>query len=115
MGKEGLLQIANKDNYNLFKLSGKFVGDEETEFLKNELENAAKQSNNKVVIDFSEVTYFSSLALGILVKEDEVFNNYNGKLVICNVPGFLTNIFVLTKLSSILNIFPNLEEAVAAL
>jgi anti-anti-sigma factor len=87
------------------------VGEEETDVLKIELEKRAKLPNNRIIIDFSEVTYFSSLALGILVKEDEIYTHKGGRIVICNVPDFLENIFVLTKLTNILNIIRTLDEA----
>lgn len=111
MIKEGRIYIEEKEQYFIFRLSGKFVGEEETDILKSELEKKAKLPNNRIILDFTEVTYFSSLALGILVKEDENFSTKDGRIVICNVPSFLENIFVLTKLSSILNIIRTLDEA----
>lgn len=111
MNFAGTVSIQEKENLFIFNLSGKFVGEEETEKLKLELESKAKLPKNRVIIDFKEVTYFSSLALGILVKEDENYTINDGKIVICSVPSFLENIFNLTKLSSILHIIPTLEEA----
>ncbi len=106
-----VIKIEEKENYFLFNLTGKFVGEEETEILKNALEEFSKTKNNNVVLNFDFVLYFSSLALGVLIKQDENFSNKGGNLVICNVPPFLENIFVLTKLSSVLNIFKTLPEA----
>lgn len=111
MSKEATLNIEEKEKYFIFHVAGKFVGDEETEILKNELEKRAKVKNNRVILDFSEVTYFSSLALGILVKEDENFSMKDGKLIICNIPAFLENIFTMTKLNNILNLIRTLDEA----
>jgi anti-anti-sigma factor len=111
MNLNEIIQIEEKDNYFLFNLIGKFVGDEETDLLKNELEKIAKSKKNNVILNFEYVLYFSSIALGILVKEDEYFSTKDGKLLICNVPSFLNNIFELTKLSSVLNIFKTLGEA----
>lgn len=111
MSKEATLNIEENERYFIFHVAGKFVGDEETEILKNELEKRAKVKNNRVILDFAEVTYFSSLALGILVKEDENFSMKDGKLIICNIPSFLENIFTMTKLNNILNLIRTLDEA----
>ena len=99
------------ENYFILNLTGKFVGDEETDELKRQLEGIAKVSRKNVLINFEKVTYFSSIALGILVKEDETFSINDRKMVIYNVPSFLENIFVLTKLNSILNVIPTFEDA----
>jgi anti-anti-sigma factor len=111
MNIDEIIKIEEKENYYLFNLVGKFVGDEETDILKSELEKVAKSNKNYVILNFEYVLYFSSIALGILVKEDEYFSTKEGKLLICNVPSFLVNIFELTKLSSVLNIFKTLSEA----
>jgi anti-anti-sigma factor len=99
------------EKYSILNLSGKFVGEDETDELKRQLEGIAKVSKKNVLINFEKVTYFSSIALGILVKEDETFSINDRKMVIYNVPSFLENIFVLTKLNSILNVIPTFEKA----
>ncbi|OGU56579.1 MAG: hypothetical protein A2X64_06345 [Ignavibacteria bacterium GWF2_33_9] len=111
MLKNSGISVEEKDLYTIYRLSGKFVGEEETDNLKNELELKVKTENNRIIIDFSGVTYFSSIAIGILVKEDTNFSEKGGMFAICNVPDFMQNIFVLTKLTSKLNIYKTLEEA----
>ncbi len=109
------INIEEKENYYYFHLHGKFVGEDETDFLEKQLDLYANANKNKVIIDLSDVNYFSSIALGILLKQDEKFTKSNGKIVICCVPDFLANIFVITKTDSILNISNNLEFALNSL
>ena len=111
MNKNSNILIEETDQYTIYKLFGKFVGEEETDNLKIELENKVKTNKNRIILDFSEVTYFSSIAIGILVREDTNFSEKGGMFAICNVPDFMQNIFVLTKLSGKLNIYKSLQEA----
>ncbi len=111
MEENQIIQVEEKDKYVILHLFGKFVSEDEARILKSYLEKYATQKNNRVILDFTYVLYFSSLSLGILAKEDEQYTLNQGKLVITNVPEILKNIFNLTKLSSILNIVDTLEDA----
>jgi anti-sigma B factor antagonist len=111
MDENQIIQVEEKGNYTILHLYGKFVSEDEANILKSYLQKYAEQANNRVILDFTYVLYFSSISLGIIAKEDEQYTLNKGKLVICNVPEILKSIFVLTKLSSILNLFDTLEEA----
>jgi len=111
MDANEIIQVEEKSNYTILHLIGKFVSEEEASILKTNLEKYATQKGSRVILDFAYILYFSSISLGILAKEDENFNKNLGKLVICNVPEILQNIFNLTKLNLILNIVDTLEEA----
>lgn len=109
------ITIEERENYYYFVLHGKFVGEDETDYLEKQLDAYSNSEKNKVIIDLSDVNYFSSIALGILLKQDEKYTKNNGKIVICCVPDFLANIFVITKTDNILNLSKNLEFALNAL
>lgn len=111
MNVEERVEITEKDKYYLIKLYGKFVGEDETEYLEKKLESFAKTKLNNVIIDFSEVTYFSSIAIGILLKMDDLYTKYNGKIILTNIPEVISNILSITKVARILNIARNLDEA----
>lgn len=111
MEENQIIQVEEKEHYTILHLYGKFVSEEEAILLKSYLDKYATTKNNRVILDFAYVLYFSSISLGILAKEDEQYTLNKGKLIICNVPEILKNIFVLTKLNSILNIVDTLSEA----
>jgi len=106
------IYVEERENYYYIKLYGKFVGEDETDEFEKKLESIVKLPKNKVIIDLGGVTYFSSIAIGILMKMDDRFTNFNGLIVLTNVPEVILNILGITKVSRILNIARNLEEAV---
>lgn len=105
------VHIEERDNYHYMKLQGKFVGEDETDFFQKKLESIVKSNKSKVIVDFEEVTYFSSIAIGILLKMDDQYTKHNGSIVLTNIPNVISNILGITKVSRILNIARNLEEA----
>lgn len=105
------IHVEEKENYYYIKLFGKFVGEDETDFFEKKLDYISKLSKNKIIIDFAEVTYFSSIAIGILLKMDDRYTKFNGSIVLTNIPEVISNILGITKVSRILNIARNIEEA----
>lgn len=105
------VQIEEREHYYYVKLHGKFVGEDETDFFEKKLDSIVKLPKNKIIIDFADVTYFSSIAIGILLKMDDRFTKFNGSIILTNIPDVISNILGITKVSRILNIARNLEEA----
>lgn len=105
------VHIEERESYYYVKLIGKFVGEEETDFFEKNLDSIVKLTKNKIIVDFADVTYFSSIAIGILLKMDDRYTKFNGSIVLTNIPDVITNILGITKVSRILNIARNLEEA----
>ena len=85
----------------------------EADMLKGYLESLPLVENNSVVINLNECTFVDSTFLSTIIR----FNKKNAqlknsvKLVISDVRQF--SIFKITKLDTIFDIYPTLEEAVA--
>src|SRR5262245_7071100 len=58
----------------------------------------------KLVLNFSNVEYLSSAALGKLVTLNKKVNGAGGRLVLCNIDPSIYVVFEMTKLNKILNI-----------
>lgn len=106
------ITVSNQENYIVLKLSGQFIGGEETDTLRDEIKNLTEQNSKKIIIDLEKVTYLNSLALGALISGHANIARKNGKLVICNVSGNLNNIFTITKLYMVLHIVKTTEDAI---
>lgn len=105
------LSITKEVEYSLIKLSGQFIGGEETDTLKNEISKLIDEDVKKIIIDLEKVTYLNSLSLGVLISSHAKINRKNGKLILCNIKGALEGIFTITKLYLVLHIVKSLEQA----
>jgi len=65
----------------------------------------------KIIVDFSNVEYFSSAALGKLITLDKKMKNARGKLRLCSIRPDIYEVFVITKLNKLFDIRENLEKA----
>ena len=58
----------------------------------------------KLLLNFSNVDFMSSAALGKLIRLHQRLTQVGGKLVLCNIAKDILQVFVLTKLDKMLKI-----------
>lgn len=110
------LKYKHFDGYSIVELEGDFIGGDEINNLRDELKEFAKrESGNNLIADLSNVTYLNSTALGIFLSANAFFEKNKGKLLLCNANSYLKNIFSITKLDIIFEIFASSEDAIASL
>ncbi len=69
----------------------------------------------KIVLDFSNVEYLSSAALGKLITMDKKVKAAKGKLRLCNIRPDIYEVFAITKLNKLFDMKDNLEAALQGL
>ena len=65
----------------------------------------------KIVLDFSNVEYLSSAALGKLITMDKKVKGHKGKLRLCNIRPDIYEVFAITKLNKLFDMKDTLEAA----
>ena len=68
-----------------------------------------------VVLDFSKVAHMSSAALGMLITLQKHVRERGGQLRLCGIRAPIYEVFVITKLNQIFQIFDGREAALASL
>jgi anti-sigma B factor antagonist len=58
----------------------------------------------KILLNFANVQYMSSAALGKLIRLHQRLHSIGGKLVLCGISKDLYDVFVITKLDKMLTI-----------
>ncbi|MDE3056901.1 MAG: STAS domain-containing protein [Bacteroidota bacterium] len=104
----------NDGKVAILEPKGSLVGGEETDALREAVNDLLKKENKRLVIDLGKVTYMNSTAIGVLVSAHTSYANRSGNIVLCNVNKSINNIFVITKLSMIFAIEGDRMEAVAS-
>lgn len=69
----------------------------------------------KIVLDFTNVDYLSSAALGKLIQMDKKVKTAKGKLRLCCIRPEIMEVFRLTNLTKIFDIKGTQEQALAGL
>ena len=70
-----------------------------------------EDGRKKVVLDFSNVEYLSSAALGKLITMDKKVKAAKGKLRLCSIRPEIYEVFEITRLNKIFDIRTNQEQA----
>lgn len=99
----------------ILHLQGQFIGGEQTDELRDTLKKMSEESDNNVALDFKDVTYLNSTAIGVLISAHASFVKRNGKIILCNVNDSIMNIFKITKLTLVFSTKDTIDEALKSL
>lgn len=98
---------------HIANLYGNFTGGKETDDLFETLEEIASSDNNKVIVNFQDVAFASSIVIGLFVKTHKLYTDNSGRIIICNLNKTLANVFKITKVADIVDIADDIESAKA--
>ncbi len=68
-----------------------------------------------LVLDFSNVKFLSSAVLGFLIRVSKKVYERDGQLRLCNINPKIYEIFKITRLTKVFDIYPNTANAVEGL
>jgi anti-sigma B factor antagonist len=69
----------------------------------------------QLVIDFSNVKFLTSSVLGLLIRISKKVYETDGKLRLCSINPKIMEIFRITRLDRIFEIYPDVDEAMIGL
>jgi len=75
----------------------------------------ARDDPPRLVLDFANVMYMSSSALGMLITLHRKIREQDGRMVLCNVRPEIYKVFSITKLSEVFQIYDSRTTAMAGL
>ncbi len=92
-------------------LRGKLMGGPESSEVADEIKANIAGGFKKYVIDLGEVEWMNSMGLGMLIGSLTSITNAGGSLYLARVTGKIESVLVMTRLSSIFQTSPTVEEA----
>src|SRR6478672_7137069 len=93
---------------------GYLTGGDETDELERAIKALGESGNKHLVINLSETQHLNSTALGVLISAHSSYVRRGGQMKLCGVDKRIENIFVITKLSLVFDVYPNEEQAIAS-
>ena len=93
---------------------GYLTGGEETDELDRAIKQLGEGGNKHLIINLSETQHLNSTALGVLISAHSNYVRRGGQMKLCSVDKRIENIFVITKLSLVFDVYPNEEQAIAS-
>ncbi len=93
---------------------GYLTGDKETDDLEHAIKSLIEAGNKHLVINLGETQHLNSTALGVLISAHSNYVRRGGQMKLCSVDKRIENIFVITKLSLVFDVYPGEEQAIAS-
>ena len=108
-------QVASQaGNIVVLTPKGYLTGGDETDELEQTIRSLAEGGNKSLVINLAETQHLNSVALGVLISAHSNYVRRSGQMKLCSVDKKIENIFVITKLSLVFDVFANEELAIAS-
>lgn len=93
-------------------IDNKILDETNIQVIGNQLFALVEQDGRKkIVLDFSNVEYLSSAALGKLITMEKKVNAARGKLRLCGIRPDIFEVFAITKLNKVFTICDDQDEA----
>jgi anti-sigma B factor antagonist len=107
-------QINKTDLYYEIAVDGEIDASSSIQ-LDNELENAFKSEEKKILLDMTHLQYISSAGLGVFIARLEEMKEKEISLVFFGLNENVKQVFSLLGLEELLTIVPDKEQAIVAL
>jgi anti-sigma B factor antagonist len=107
------LDIEEVNGVTIARFTDKKILDESNiQIIGNQLFNLVDEDHRqKIVLDFTNVEYLSSAALGKLITMDKKVKASGGKLRLCAIRSDIKEVFKITRLDKLFQILDNRDKA----
>jgi len=108
------LDIEEVNGVTVARFTDKKILDESNiQIIGNQLFSLVDEDHRqKIVLDFTNVEYLSSAALGKLITMDKKVKAAGGKLRLCSIRSDIKEVFKITRLDKLFQILDNRDKAV---
>ncbi len=109
-----MLQIDTRElgsGITVVTLAGKITLGPESHQIESVVKDLLKQNRRKLIFDLSGITYIDSTGLGILTFCSSRATEAGGKLCIAGAASLPARLFHITRLDTIIALYPSVEAA----
>ena len=99
-------------NCTEIQVSGSALTEPEFEILTDAGQELIDTDKPNIILNLKEIKFLNSLGINTLIKIFTRSRNHGGDLIIVNISDKISQVLLLTKLNTVLNIAPSVQEAV---
>ena len=93
-----------------FHFYGELIDRGQATSLLDEIEEGIEKNENKILLNLADLKYLNSSGLNVIINILTKARKSGGDVAICNVNKKITELLVITKLSSVFNVCDNAEK-----
>jgi len=107
--------INKQEKYSILTLNEEKLTSIIAPELKSEIIKLSEEGFANIILDVSKVKYVDSSGLSSILTGNRLANDKNGKFILSAPGEYVMKLITISKLDTILNIFPTNEESVDAI
>ncbi|MBN8545879.1 MAG: STAS domain-containing protein [Ignavibacteria bacterium] len=108
------MKVTERYEAIVIELKGNVLGGPEANEYSDTIKKFLSEGKKNIVVDLGEVKFMNSSGLGMLIAGLTTVNKENGKLKLANVEEKIHSLLVITKLVTIFESYPSVEDALAS-
>src|SRR5262245_5162786 len=108
------LDVRTSGEVTILTPKGMLLGGKETDELQSKIKELSEAGNRKLLINLGQTTFMNSVSLGVLIAGHSSYAKRDAKMRLCAVDRKIQNIFVVTKLNLVFEVYDTQEEALAS-
>jgi len=108
------LDVRTVGDVTILTPKGMLLGGKETDELQAKVKELSEAGNRKLLINLGQTTFMNSVSLGVLISGQINYAKRDAKMKLCAVDRKIQNIFVVTKLNLVFEVYDTEEEALAS-
>jgi anti-sigma B factor antagonist len=93
---------------------GYLTGGDETDELEKAIKTLSEAGNKNLILNLADTQHLNSTALGVLISAHTNYVRRGGQMKLCSIDKRIENIFVITKLSLVFDVYPGEDQAIAS-
>jgi anti-sigma B factor antagonist len=105
------LDVRTSGDVTIITPKGMLLGGKETDELQGKIKELVEAGNKKLLINLGQTTFLNSVSLGVLIGAHSSYAKREAEMKLCAVDKKIQNIFVVTKLSLVFDVYESCEEA----
>jgi anti-sigma B factor antagonist len=104
-----------QEGISVFKLEGEIIDKNQTASMMDEIVSLIASGKKNIVLELGGLRYVNSSGLNVLVNILTKMRTAGGDVTVCNLSKKVQELLVVTKLDTIFNILPTVEDAIRKL
>jgi anti-sigma B factor antagonist len=112
--KKSTMKLSTREieGITVIELNGNALGGPDATALNNVVHKLIEKKKKKIVLDLSKVKTMNSSGLGMLIAALTAVRNAGGNLLIAAASKKIESLLVITKLSTVFELFPSVKRAI---
>ncbi len=106
------LEVRTSGDVTVLTPKGMLLGGKETDELQARIKELSEAGNRKLLINLGQTTFMNSVSLGVLIGGHSSYAKRDAQMKLCAVDKKIQNIFVVTKLSLVFDVYESCDDAI---